>query len=151
MATTYSLLYFHLVFSTKYRKPWISQTIEEEVWKNIAGIAKGIDCTAIAVGGIEDHLHTLFTSAPKYKPSDIVSKLKSNSSRFIHESFRGLSTFSWQEGYGLFTVSESVVPAVVDYIKNQRVRHEKQTFEEEYRELLRLHGLGGGDDRYMFG
>ena len=65
MANTYSSLFYHIVFSTKNRKSWIEQDIENRVWKYIGGITRKHKCTAIQVGGIEDHIHALILSPPK--------------------------------------------------------------------------------------
>ena len=46
--------------------------------------------------------------------------------------------FDWQEGYGAFAVSASNLNAVVRYIE---AHHRKMSFEEEYLELLRRHGI----------
>ncbi|MBK8812740.1 MAG: IS200/IS605 family transposase [Acidobacteria bacterium] len=151
MANTYSSLFYHAVFSTKLRQGWIAPSIEDRVWRNIGGIARGIDCTAVAVGGIEDHLHALLMVPPKYAPSEVVMKLNANSSRFIHEEFGNLGSFGWQDGFGIFSVSKSAVPEVIEYIRNQRIHHAKMSFEEEYRELLRLHDVDPRDGLYIFG
>lgn len=151
MANTYSSLFYHAVFSTKLRQEWISQSIEDRVWRNIGGIARGIGCTAIEVGGIEDHVHALLMVPPKYSPSEIVQKIKANSSRFIHAELPDLRSFGWQDGFGIFSVSKSAAPAVVEYIRNQRVHHARMSFEEEYLELLRLHDIEPGEDSFIFG
>ena len=106
--------------------------------------------TAIQVGGIEDHIHTLVMAKPKWSPSEIAQLLKAESSKWIHEEFQDLRRFGWQDGYAVFTVSRSVVPKVVEYIRDQRIHHSTKTFEEEYLELLQLHGVEY-DDRYLFG
>ena len=82
--------------------------------------------------------------------SEIAKFLKGESSKWIHEEFPKLQKFVWQDGYGAFSVSKKLVPNVVEYIKNQRKHHEKQTFEDEYRELLTLHEIEY-DERYLFG
>ena len=86
---------------------------------------------------------------PVIRPCDIPMWLKSESSKWIHGEFPLLSKFGWQDGYGIFSVSKSNVPAVIEYIKNQREHHKHQTFEEEYLELLKLHEVDY-DERYVF-
>lgn len=151
MANTYSSLFYHIVFSTKNRVRWIDVEIENRVWAYIGGIARKHKCTAIQVGGIEDHIHALVLSLPKYAPSEIGQFLKGESSKWIHEEFPKMSKFGWQDGYSAFSVSKSIVPRVVEYIKNQRQKHQGKTFEDEYLELLELHEIDVVDEKYLFG
>ena len=97
--------------------------------------------TALQVGGIEDHLHALILSPPRYSPSQIAQYLKGESSKWIHEKLPDLRFSSWQDGYGVFTVNKSLVPKLIDYIQKQREHHRKESFEDEYRRLMALHGI----------
>jgi putative transposase len=151
MANTYSSLFYHLVFSTKNREDFLEVEIENRVWAYIGGIARKHNCTAIQVGGIEDHIHALILSPPKYAPSEIAQFLKGESSKWIHEEFPNMQKFGWQDGYGAFSVSKKLVPKVVEYIKNQREHHIGKTFEEEYLELLHRHETDIVDEKYLFG
>lgn len=148
MANTYSSIFFHIVFSTKHREKLIDIEIENRVWSYIGGIARKHKLTALQVGGIEDHIHALVLSPPVYAPSQIAQFLKGDSSKWIHDEFTHLQRFTWQDGYGAFSVSKSKVPAVVEYIKNQREHHAEETFEDEYRKLMKLHGVEY-DERYL--
>ncbi len=150
MANTYSQVYYHIVFSTKNRVDWIRPEIEDRVWAYFGGIARKHKMTAIQIGGIDNHVHGLIGSPPVYSPSHVAKYLKGDSSKWIHEKFHEMSDFAWQDGYGVFTVSKSEVDRVVRYIKNQREHHGKQTFEDEYVSLLRLHGIEY-DERFLFG
>ena len=151
MANTYSSIFYHIVFSTKNRKKWIEPEIENRVWKYIGGIARKHKATAIQIGGIEDHIHTLILSPPKYSPSQIAQFIKGESSKWIHEEFPNMRTFAWQDGYSAFSVSKSLVPKFVDYIKNQRQHHKSKPFEDEYKDLLRWHEVDVVDEKYIFG
>lgn len=148
MANTYSSIFYHLVFSTKHREKLIDAEIENRVWAYIGGIARKHKLTALQIGGIENHIHALVLSPPIHSPSQIAQFLKGDSSKWIHEEFRHLYKFAWQDGYGAFSVSKSKVPAVIEYIKNQREHHAKETFEDEYRKLMRWHGVEY-DERYL--
>lgn len=150
MASTYTALFYHIVFSTKNRAPLINPEIEERVWLYIGGIARRHNMTAIQVGGIEDHIHALVLVPPTIAPFEIPKFLKAESSKWIHEEFLDLSTFAWQDGYGAFTVSKPNVPDVVRYIREQRIHHQAQTFEEEYVGFLRRAGVEY-DERYLWG
>lgn len=149
MANSFSQLFYHVVFSTKRRINYIDPEIESRVWAYIGGIARKHGITALQVGGIENHIHGLMMARPVVAPCNIPMWLKGESSKWISTEFTELKEFAWQDGYGIFSVSKSNVPAVIDYIKNQRKHHETQTFEEEYVSLLRLHGIDY-DERYVF-
>ena len=150
MANTYSQCFYHFVFSTKNRARFIFPEIEDRVWSYIGGIAKNHKMSALQVGGIEDHGHALVMAKPSWAPSNIAQLLKGESSKWIHQEFSDLRGFGWQDGYAVFTVSKSIVPKVVEYIRDQRIHHSTKTFEEEYIELLQLHGVEY-DDRFLFG
>ena len=150
MANTFSQIYFHFIFSTKNRIDWISPDIENRVRAYIGGIARKHKMTAIQVGGIDNHAHALIGSPPSLSPSQIAKYLKGDSSKWIHIEFPEMRNFAWQDGYGVFSVSRSEIDRVVRYIQNQREHHSKQTFEDEYLSLLRLHGIEY-DDRFLFG
>ena|SRR5215475_6561899 len=150
MANTYTSLFYHVVFSTKNRIEFIRPDIEERVWAYIGGVARQHKMTAIQVGGVEDHIHALVIAPPTLAPYEIAKFLKGDSSKWIHEAFPDLHNFGWQDGYGAFTVSKSNVPSVVSYIQNQRAHHQTQTFQEEYLEFLKKHGVQY-DERYLWG
>ena len=150
MANTYSQIYYHIVFSTKNRVDWIKPEIEDRVWAYVGGVARKHTLTAIQIGGIDNHIHGLLGAPPTHSPSQVAKYLKGDSSKWIHEEFPEMRDFAWQDGYGVFTVSRSEIERVRAYIQNQREHHGKQTFEEEYKGLLRLHGIEY-DERFLFG
>jgi REP element-mobilizing transposase RayT len=150
MANTYTSLYYHVVFSTKNRVRCINREMEERVWAYIGGVARHHRMTALRVGGYEDHVHALVAAPPSLALSQAIQFLKGDSSKWIHEEFPELKGFAWQDGYGAFTVSKSNLPEVVRYIQNQREHHRKRTFQEEYLEFLRRHGIEY-DERYVWG
>jgi putative transposase len=150
MASTYTSLHYHVIFSTKNREPWLQAEIEQRVWAFIGGIARAHKMTALQVGGIEDHIHALVTAPPTIAPFQIAQYLKRDSSKWIHEEFSALRNFRWQDGYGAFTVSKSNIPEVISYIQNQREHHRKKTFQEEYRDFLHKNGIEY-DERYLWG
>ena len=104
--------------------------------------------TPIQIGGIEDHCHACVGTPTTMAPSQAAKAIKGDTSMWIRrETDRN---FSWQDGYGVFSVSKSAIPDVVDYINNQRENHAKFSFEDEYRSLLRLHDIEF-DERYLLG
>jgi REP element-mobilizing transposase RayT len=106
--------------------------------------------TALQIGGIEDHIHALVMAPPTIAPCNIAKFLKGESSLWIHDEFRWLQSFAWQDGYAAFTVSKSSLPDVVGYIQNQREHHRKKTFQEEYLHLLKVNEIDY-DLRYVWG
>ena len=150
MANTYASLHYHLVFSTKNRQRWIGPDVEERVWAYLGGIAKRNKVKPLEIGGIDDHVHLLLGAPAVLAPATMARLIKGGSSAWIHETFPHMRGFGWQDGYGVFTVSNSQTPVVIEYIKSQREHHHARTFEEEYRELLKRHGIEC-DERYAWG
>ena len=147
MSHTYTKSHFHVVFSTKERRKCISKEIQPLLWAYMTGICRNHDIIPVAVGGISDHVHALFHLPATLSLSKGMLLLKSNSSRWMNEHERG---FAWQEGYGAFSVSASVLPAVTRYIQNQEQHHRKISFEDEFLALLKKHGIEY-DPKYVFG
>ena len=147
MAHTFSRTYVHVIFSTKHRRKTIAREVQDRLWAYLAGIGKTHDMITLAVGGTEEHVHILLHLPPKLALAKAVLLLKANSSKWMSE--RG-TEFSWQEGYGAFSVSSSNLDAVIRYIRNQEAHHRKISFEEEYRAILRRHRVEY-DPRYVFG
>ncbi len=150
MANTYSSLFYHIVFSTKNRAPFIKPEFENRIWEYVGGVARHHKMTALQIGGIEDHLHALVLAPTTIAPCDMAKYLKGDSSSWINDEFPELAEFGWQDGYGAFTVSKANVPSVIRYIQNQRVHHQTQTFEDEYRNFLEKAGVEY-DERYLLG
>lgn len=133
MANSYASLFYHVVFSTKNRAFCITEDIENRVWKYIGGVARKHRMTAVQVGGIEDHIHALILAPPVIAPAKIAQFLKGDSSKWINDELLGRKWPGWQDGYSAFSVSKSIVPKVVDYIRTQREHHQTESFESEYR------------------
>jgi REP element-mobilizing transposase RayT len=149
MSHAYSRLHYHLVFSTKERKRQIVPEIKDRLYAYMNGIIRNLDGVVEEIGGVEDHVHIRFFSPPKHSLSDVIRDLKANSSGWVHETWPARAAFAWQRGYGIFSVSESNVEAVREYIRNQEEHHRQMTFEDEYLALLRKHHVEY-DLRYVF-
>jgi REP element-mobilizing transposase RayT len=139
-----------MVFSTKNRERWITSEVEERIWAYLGGIAKENKVHPIQIGGIEDHVHLLLGAPASLAPSKIAQLIKGGSSAWIHETFPNMKRFAWQDGYGVFSVSKSNIPEVVDYIRGQREHHRTRTFQEEYIAFLKRHEIQY-DERYVWG
>ena len=150
MANTYTSLHYHIVFSTKNRRSWITPDVEQRIWAYLGGITKENRMKPLQIGGIEDHVHVLLGAPPVLAPAKIAQLLKGGSSAWIHETFPHMTGFGWQDGYGAFSVSRSNVPSVIAYIQEQREHHQRTTFQEEYLALLKRHEVDY-DERYVWG
>lgn len=147
MPASWTQNYYHLVFSTKHRKPVITTDMAERLYPFLGGIAKDIDCQLIAVNGMPDHLHLLVRFAPDVPPAVMAREVKARSSRWIRGTFT--REFAWQRGYGGFTVSRSALDDVETYIRRQAEHHRTMSFQQEFLSLLRRHGVEF-DERYVF-
>jgi putative transposase len=129
-------LLVHAIFSTKDRRPYLrSDEIRNEIYSYIAGTLKNLGCHPIKIGDVEDHVHVFSSLSKNIAFSDLIDRLKGASSKRLKE--KGLSDFSWQNGYGAFSVSESNVEAVSACISDQADHHRKLSYQEELRELLK--------------
>jgi putative transposase len=144
---SYAQFYFHIVFGTKDHVSLIAHRWEDEMYRYLGGIIRGQKSEPIEINGMPEHVHVLLRSSPVIAISDLVRELKANSSKWARRTHE--PKFSWQRRFGAFTVSESNVDTVRKYIQRQKIHHQKQSFEDEYRELLRLHGIDY-DDRYLW-
>jgi REP element-mobilizing transposase RayT len=141
MPSSWTQNYYHAVFSTRLRRALIKPECEPRIHAFVGGILRDLDCTAIAVNGMPDHIHFLARYPSKLSHADMLRHVKSRSSGWIRDTFPLLSDFAWQEGYGGFTVSKSAADDVADYIRRQKAHHAKISFEVEFLELLRRHGI----------
>jgi putative transposase len=141
--------YIHIVFSTKDRQPLIFPPVEEELHNYLGGVCKKLDCQPIIVGGFTNHIHILCRLSKKIAVMKLVEEIKSHSSKWIKTKGAAYEGFYWQNGYGVFSVNPNGVERVTAYIKNQKVHHDKQKFEDEYRKMLIKYGLEF-DERYVW-
>ncbi|WP_107038414.1 IS200/IS605 family transposase [Brumimicrobium mesophilum] len=129
--------YIHIVFSTKNREPLIHPPFEKELHAYIAGICNSLECKVLIVGGYTDHIHILCMHSPKIAFMVLMQKIKANSSKWMKTKDESLRNFSWQRGYGSFSVNPSETDIVIKYIENQHEHHRKKSFQEEYRAFLK--------------
>ena len=115
----------------------------------LGGIAREYKMTPLKIGGLEDHLHVIVGLPPTLTVSKAVQLLKGGSSRWIRSSLPGFETFGWQDGYGAFTISQSVLATTIKYVERQREAHLARSFQEEYRALLDRHGIAY-DERHLW-
>jgi putative transposase len=147
--STFTNLLCHLVFSTKKREPLITNDFQEELYKYIGGIIRAEGGIQLEIGGDVDHVHILAKLKPSVAVSEILNRIKANSSKWINENNKSTRRFGWQEGYAAFTVSESQAPNVRAYIRHQEEHHKKLSFQDEFIALLEKHGVSY-DPRYIW-
>ena len=150
MSHSYVSSLFHCIFSTKNRQKIIVPELQERLWPYIGGIARKNDMRAIAVGGIEDHVHLLLSLPATMNISKAMLLIKGGSSKWVHDEFRDQREFAWQEGYGAFSIGISQIDSTKKYIANQAKHHAVKTFEEEFIAILNKHGIEF-DPRYVWG
>lgn len=148
MSSSYCNLLYHIVFSTKRREPWLTTVIRPRIHRHLGGAIREERGIALIVNGTADHLHILAKLRQDKAISKLIGELKANSSGWISRTFEGCAGFAWQEGYGAFTVSESMSSKVRRYIERQEEHHRRVSFLEEFRVLLKAHGLPF-DERYL--
>lgn len=136
MPSTFSQIYIQIVFAVKGRESLIHTSWEEELYKYISGTIKNKEQKLIAINGMPDHVHILIGMKPTCCLSDLVREIKKSSNDFIKEKKFVKGKFTWQEGYGAFSYSQSNLDNVILYIQNQKKHHQKKTFKDEYLELL---------------
>jgi len=139
----------HLVFSTKERRPWLDGAIREELHRYACGILKDLESPALAVNSVTDHVHILFNLHRTKALADAVMEVKRGTSKWIKTKRPQFADFHWQAGYGAFSVSQSAVAEVEDYIRKQPEHHQKLTFQDEFRRFLQRYGIEF-DERYVW-
>lgn len=150
MATTFSNLLYHIVYSTKDRVPSIGGDLREPLYEYIGGIIRGERGILLEIGGVPDHVHLLAKFRTDIAASMMVQKIKGKSSGWVNERPSQTEHFEWQAGYGIFSVSESMVNKVRRYIRNQEEHHKKVSFKDELISLLKKNGIPY-DERYLLG
>jgi putative transposase len=131
----------HCVFATKRREPLLAREVRERLWPYLGGIARENGMKAMAVGGVAGHVHILLSLPATLSVSKAMQLLKGNSSKWIHETFSTLHHFSWQEGYGAFSIGISGVDETCAYIRDQEEHHRTRTYREEVITFLQRHAL----------
>jgi putative transposase len=138
---TFHQILVHAVFSTKNREPHLTPEIRTRLWPYLGGIARQHEMRALAVGGMADHVHLLLSLPTTLAVAKALQLLKGNSSKWLHDIFPTLQDFSWQEGYGAFSIGVSGVEDTIHYINTQEEHHRVRGFREELESFLRKHGL----------
>lgn len=148
MSQSYTNLLYHIIFSTKDRRPVITEDYQPRLYEYIGGILRGTGGVSLGINGTDDHVHVLTKLRPDRALSDVLRDLKVNATGWMHDVFPALEAFSWQRGYASFTVSHSNVDEVRGYIARQKEHHHRISFRDEFVQFLKANGIEY-DDRYL--
>jgi REP element-mobilizing transposase RayT len=149
MPQSLSKVVLHMIFSTKNREPWLDRDVRPRMHAYLATICRDLGGEIVHVGGVADHVHIITTLPRTLSQAQLVETIKKASSKWIKALDTRYRGFFWQRGYGAFSVSPSQLDSVLEYVDNQQGHHRGRTFQEEYRELLRKHGVDF-DERYVW-
>jgi len=145
---SYRQIFYHIIFGTKYRHPTIDEVNCKELYQYISGIIKKKNCKLYQINGVEDHIHIFSDLHPSVSLSDYVKDIKVASSIWIKKSVLFPKFEAWQDGYGAFTYSAREKDRIINYIRNQKEHHRKETFHNEFKLLLIEHGIEF-DEKYL--
>ena len=149
MANTYTQINIHAVFAVKGRENFLEEQLMHRLCQYISGILTNLKQYPLAVGGYKNHVHVFFEQSPDVALSDIMEKVKANSSRWINQNKFVTGHFEWQRGYGGFSYSRSQRNNVIQYIMNQEEHHRIKTFRKEYMAILKNFEIEF-KDQYLF-
>ena len=149
MAQSLARILLHLVFSTKAREPWLDAHLRPRVFAYLAEVGREMGCEVYRVGGTADHIHMAIQLTRPLAVADFVKKVKASSSAWIKAEGDNHAGFSWQAGYGVFSLGASQLAVLTSYIDQQEEHHRVRGFQEEYRDFLKQHGVAY-DDRYVW-
>ena len=140
MPSTHLSLRYHLIWSTKERRQLILDPWRDRLHAYLGGVVRQLGGTPDTIGGTSDHVHLLIGLRATHRLADVVRDTKRTSSEWVHDEIR-MKDFQWQDGYGAFTVSSSLLPQVRKYVLGQVEHHRRKTFQEEYRGFLEKSGV----------
>ena len=147
MSHTSGNILLHFIFSTAGRRPLIKTEFRDDLFAYLGGIVREMNDTALIINGASDHVHMLVRVRPVHSGAEIMGIVKTNSSRWMREKHS--AQFGWQTGYGVFSVSESSVGAVTEYIAGQEEHHRTHSFQEEFVAFLKKNHVEY-DPRYIW-
>ncbi|HKP04206.1 MAG TPA: IS200/IS605 family transposase [Chthoniobacterales bacterium] len=149
MPQSLSNVILHVIFSTKDREPWLDTKARGQMHGYLATICRDLGAAFVHAGGVSDHVHIVTTLPRTVSQAELIETIKKVSSKWIKTLDPRYRGFFWQRGFGAFSVSPSQLQAVLRYVDDQEMHHRTRTFQEEYRNLLRKHGVGF-DERYVW-
>jgi putative transposase len=149
MSQSLSYLLIHIVFSTKDRAPTLTPLVQPALYAYLATVARNEECECYRIGGSTDHLHIAVRISRTTAVAHLVEKLKTSSSKWLKTQAPALTGFSWQRGYGAFSVGPGDLGSLIAYIDSQEEHHRIRNYQEEYRAFLNKYGVAF-DERYIW-
>ncbi|PCJ54686.1 MAG: transposase [Candidatus Hydrogenedentota bacterium] len=149
MPQSLSKIYVHIIFSTARREKILPKELLPELYAYLATVIKNLDCHAVQIGGTEDHIHILCVQSKNISTAKLVEEIKKPTSMWLKTKSDALTQFHWQSGYGAFSVSQSDVDRVREYIQNQEEHHRSRSFQDEFREFLSRYDVDF-DEKYIW-
>ena len=149
MPQSLSMIIVQIIFSTKDRFPCLDPSNRPRLHAYLATVARNTKCECYRAGGTADHVHLVVRLSRMTAIAELVEELKTSSSKWLKTQRPELRRFSWQRGYGAFSVAPHELAALENYIENQEEHHRVRTFQEEYVALLKQYGLQY-DERYLW-
>jgi len=149
MPQSLSKVILHLIFSTKNREPWLDSNMRPRMHAYLATVCRDLGAEVVRVGGVADHVHIVSTLPRSISQAQLIEQIKKASSKWIKTLDTRFRGFFWQRGYAAFSVSPNQLEGALQYVEAQQEHHRTRTFQEEYRELLRTHGIDF-DERYVW-
>lgn len=137
-----------MIFHVKSTSPTIDDGDLGRLHAYIGKVVNTTGCHVLCVGGTSNHIHALVMFSKTETVAHLIEEMKRNSSRWLKTISPKYNDFAWQGGYGAFSVSQSQVDTVINYINNQAEHHKRQSFKDEYLEFLRLYKIEY-DERYV--
>jgi REP element-mobilizing transposase RayT len=149
MSQSLAKIYIHLIFSTKNREPILPDDIRPHLNSYMGGTLKGLGCSSIEINSEPDHAHLLFVMTRTETLSDIAGRVKKSANDWLRARGSQFANFYWQGGYGAFSVSQSAVEEVRQYIRNQHEHHRRISFQDEFRAFLKRYEIEF-DERFVW-
>ena len=149
MPQSLSLVIVHIIYSTKDRFPCLDASTRQHLHAYLATVARNSKCEGYRVGGTADHVHLAVRLSRTVTIAGLVEELKTSSSKWLKTQRPELRRFSWQRGYGAFSVGQNELGDLMTYVSNQEEHHKVRTFQEEYVALLKKCNVQY-DERYVW-
>lgn len=149
MPQSLAKIYIHLVFSTKNRHSFLPRDPFGDLHKYARGIFQDLKCHLLEMNNVVDHVHMIFDLHRTVDIAEVVMHVKKGTSRWLKEQSHQFDKFSWQDGYGAFSLGQSQLPAAIEYLCAQQERHRRVSFQDEFRSLLEAYEIDF-DERYVW-
>jgi putative transposase len=141
MTHSFNKIWVHAVFSTKDRTSLITKDVESKLFPFMQQQLKDVGCMVESINGMPDHIHILFLLNPSKSIAEVLKNLKGGSSHWVNQNNLTKNKFSWQVGYGAFSVSESQLEKIKNYIEQQKNHHQKLSITDEYKQFIVKRGF----------